>query len=44
LFGCGTWSLILREEHSLTVFGNRMLRIFETRGCGRETGDYKNNN
>jgi hypothetical protein len=26
LYGCGTWSLILREEHRLTVCKNRMLR------------------
>jgi hypothetical protein len=28
--GCETWSLALREEYRLSVFGNRMLRkIFE---------------
>jgi hypothetical protein len=26
LYGCETWSLTLREEHRLRVFGNRMLR------------------
>jgi len=26
LYGCGTWSLILREERRLRVFENRMLR------------------
>jgi hypothetical protein len=26
LYGCETWSLTLREEHSLRVFENRMLR------------------
>jgi hypothetical protein len=26
LHGCETWSLILREEHGLRVFENRMLR------------------
>jgi hypothetical protein len=26
LCGCETWSLILREEHRLRMFGNRMLR------------------
>ena len=26
LYGCETWSLTLREEHSLRVFGNRMIR------------------
>jgi hypothetical protein len=30
LFGCGTWSLTLKEEHRLRVFENRVLRrIFE---------------
>ena len=30
LYGCEIWSLTLREEHSLTVFENRLLRrIFE---------------
>jgi hypothetical protein len=28
LYGCETWSLILREEHRLMVFENRVLRIF----------------
>jgi hypothetical protein len=26
LYGCGTWSLILKEEHKLKVFENRVLR------------------
>jgi hypothetical protein len=26
LYGCETWSLTLREEHTLMVFENRMLR------------------
>jgi hypothetical protein len=26
LYGCGTWSLTLREEHRLSVFENRVLR------------------
>jgi hypothetical protein len=26
LYGCETWSLTLREEHRLGVFGNRVLR------------------
>jgi hypothetical protein len=25
-YGCETWSLTLREEHTLMVFGNRVLR------------------
>jgi hypothetical protein len=28
LCGCETWSLTLREEHRLSVYGNRLLRIF----------------
>jgi hypothetical protein len=32
LYGCGTWSLTLREEHRLRVFENRVLRrIFGAR-------------
>jgi hypothetical protein len=26
LYGCGTWSATLREEHRLRVFENRVLR------------------
>jgi hypothetical protein len=26
LYGCETWSLILREEHGLIVFENKVLR------------------
>jgi hypothetical protein len=26
LYGCGTWSLTLREEYRLRVFENRVLR------------------
>jgi hypothetical protein len=26
LYGCGTWSVTLREEHRLTVFENKVLR------------------
>jgi hypothetical protein len=32
LCGCETWSLILREEHRLKVFENRVLRIFGQKG------------
>jgi len=28
LYGCETWSFILREERRLRVFENRVLRIF----------------
>jgi hypothetical protein len=41
LYGCETWSLILREEHRLRVFENRVLRrIF---GLKRDegTGEWK---
>jgi hypothetical protein len=32
LYGCDTWSLILREEHRLRVFENRVLkRIFRSK-------------
>jgi hypothetical protein len=35
LYGCGTWSLTLREEHRLKVFEKRMPgRIFETEEGG----------
>jgi hypothetical protein len=27
LYGCETWSLILREEHRLRVFDNKVLRM-----------------
>jgi hypothetical protein len=42
LYGSETWFLILREEHRLRVFGNRVLRkIFRLRrdevaGCWRK--------
>jgi hypothetical protein len=26
LYGCETWSLILREEHKLKIFENKLLR------------------
>jgi hypothetical protein len=35
LYGCETWSLILREEHRLRVFENRVLR----RICGPKTDE-----
>jgi hypothetical protein len=32
LYGCETWSVILRGEHKLMVFENRVLRrIFESK-------------
>jgi hypothetical protein len=40
LYGCETWFLILREEHRLRVFENRVLRrIFESKGDG-VTGEW----
>jgi len=32
LYGCGTWPLILRKERRLSVFENRLLRIFGPKG------------
>jgi hypothetical protein len=41
LYGCETWSLTLREEHSLRVFGNRVLRkIFGLQRDG-VTGEWR---
>jgi hypothetical protein len=35
LYGCETWSLVVREEHKLKVFESRMLRrIFGPKGDG----------
>jgi hypothetical protein len=39
LYGCETWSLTLKEEHGLRVFGNRALkRMFGTKMKWREAG------
>ena len=41
LYGCETWSLILREEHRLRVFENRVLRrIFGAKRDG-VTGEWR---
>ena len=41
LYGCETWSLTLREEHTLRVFGNKVLRrIFGPRRDG-VTGEWR---
>jgi hypothetical protein len=41
LFGCETWSLTLRIEHRLRVFGNRVLRwIFGPKG-DEVTGEWR---
>jgi hypothetical protein len=49
LYGCGTWSLILREEHRLRVFENGVLRrIFGpkrdevTDGCRKQHEELHN--
>jgi hypothetical protein len=39
LYGCETWSLALREDRSLSVFDNRVLRrIFGPKRGGQEVG------
>ena len=41
LYGCGTWSLTLREEHRLRVFENKVLRkIFGAKRDGI-TGEWR---
>jgi hypothetical protein len=41
LYGCETWSLILREKHRLRVFDNRVLwRIFGPKRDGK-TGEWR---
>ena len=41
LYGCETWSLVLREERSLWVFENRVLRgIFGPKG-DEVTGEWR---
>jgi hypothetical protein len=39
LYGCKTWSLTLREEHGLTVFGNRVVRRIFGRKRPEISGD-----
>jgi hypothetical protein len=39
LYGCETWSLILREEHRLRVFENRVLRRIFSPKRNEVTGD-----
>jgi hypothetical protein len=42
LYGCETWSLILREERSLRVYENRVLRrIYGPKG-DKVTGEWRN--
>jgi hypothetical protein len=40
LYGCGTWSLTVREEHKLRVFENRVLRRIFGPGRERVTGGW----
>jgi hypothetical protein len=41
LYGCETWSLTLREEHSLRVFENRVLRRIFGPKRDEVTGDWR---
>jgi hypothetical protein len=41
LCGCETWSLTLREEHSLMVLENRALEKIFVSNAGKITGDGK---
>jgi hypothetical protein len=41
LYGCETWSLTLREEHSLRVFENRVLRGIFGPKRDEVTGDWR---
>jgi hypothetical protein len=42
LYGCETWSLILREEHRLRVFEIRVLRRIFGPKRDEETEDWRN--
>jgi hypothetical protein len=41
LYGCETWSVILREEHRLRVFENRVLRRISGPKRDEVTGDWR---
>jgi hypothetical protein len=41
LYGCETWSLILREERRLRVFENRVLRKIFRRKTDEVTGEWR---
>jgi hypothetical protein len=41
LYGCGTWSVTLREEHRLRVFENRVLRRKFVPKRDEVTGDWR---
>jgi len=41
LYGCATWSLTLREERSLSVFENRVLKIIFGSQRDEVTGEWR---
>jgi hypothetical protein len=41
LYGCGTWSLTLKEEHRLKVFENRALKIILGPKRNEVTGEWR---
>jgi hypothetical protein len=41
LYRCETWSLILREEHRLRVFENRVLRLIFGPKRAEVTGEWR---
>ena len=41
LYGCETWSLILREEHKLRVFENKVLRKIFGAKRDQSTGEWR---
>jgi hypothetical protein len=41
VYGCETWSLTLREEHRLRVFGNRVLRRIVGPKRDEVTGEWR---
>jgi len=41
LYGCETWSLMLREERRLTVFENRVLRRIFGHTRDEVTGEWR---
>jgi hypothetical protein len=41
LYGCETWSLTVREEHKIRVFGNKVLRRIFGPKRNRVTGGWR---